>query len=230
MHCTTLVLIAICCLGTGLSATTSVPVGTIPASNFYLNLKSILRNVPQKQIEHLVQAYLLNDAEFQAVVREINSLTTYRLGLQLLNQPEFRQLLQWTSQQLILAGGSIKVFEELELEIKVLNKHPHWAQSVNGINGFEQEFSYLYPVAAIRKLLESSAQQSPVFGEFWRRVVALKPTYERFLATPQATGLANRLRALGVDVNNWDATLRYQLGWSNETLPNYDYEYNYGFY
>ncbi|XP_023168114.2 uncharacterized protein LOC111597550 [Drosophila hydei] len=238
MHWGTIALITLCSLGTGLSAIALAPAApaapaspAVPPSNFYLELRSVLRNVPHKQIEHLVQAYLLNDAEFQAVVREINSLATYRLRLQLLNQPELRQFLQWLSQQLILSGGSLKVFDDLELEIKVLNKYPHWAQSVNGIAGFEQEFDYIYPLASIRKLLETSAQQSAVFGQFWQRVVALKPVYERFLATSQATAFASRLRNLGVDVNGLDSFVRYQLGWSNETLPNnYEYDYNYGFY
>lgn len=234
MQCTIIALIAICCLGTGLSATTTAPIAARPAAparNFYLDLKSLLRNIPHKQIEHLVQAYLLNDAEFQAVIREINALTTYRLRLQLLNQPELRQLLQWLSQELILSGGSLKVFDDLDLEIKVFNKYPHWAQTVNGIAGFEQEFNYIYPLASIRKLLETNAQQSPVFGEFWRRVVALEPAYDRFWATPQATTFVNRLRTLGVDVNGLDYFVRYQLGWRNDTSPSYyDYDYNYGFY
>lgn len=241
MHFVTIALTAICCLGTGLSAIAPAPAApaasaavaspATPASNFYLELRSVMRNVPYKQIEHLVQAYLLNDAEFQALIREINSLPTYRLRMQLLNQPELRQFLQWLSQQLILSGGSLKVFEDLELEIKVLNKYPHWAQSVNGIGGFEQEFSFIYPLAAIRNLLETSAQQSAVFGEFWQRVVGLKPVYERFLTTTQAKAFANRLRTLGVDVAGLDSFLRYQLGWSNDTvIPSYDYDYNYGFY
>ncbi|XP_034481654.1 putative uncharacterized protein DDB_G0277255 isoform X4 [Drosophila innubila] len=230
MHCLTLALIAICCLGVGFAAAPAAPAANAvanpvaPRSNFYLDLKSIVRSVPHKQIQNLVRAYTLNDAGFQAVIREINTLAAYRLRLQLFNIPEVRQLLNWLSQQLILSGGSLEVFDDLEIEIKLFNKYPHWAQSVNGVAGFEQEFRYVYPLELLRNLLESSAKQNPTFGQFWDRLVALKPVYERFTSLPQATAFVNRLRALGVDVNGLDGIIRYQLGWSNSTIPDYEYQ------
>jgi len=232
MRCLTLALIAICCLGAGFAVAPGpepAPASPVnPATspnNFYWQVKNLVRSVPHKQIQQLVRAYALNDAGFQAILREINTLASYRLRQQLLIQPELRQLIFWLSQQLTLAGGSLKVFDDLEIEIKLFNKYPHWAQSVNGVTGFEQEFSYVYPLHMLRDLLESSAQQNPTFAEFWRRLVALKPLYERLFATPQATAFVNRLRALGVNVDGLDDLVRYQLGWSNSTSFDYDYDY-----
>ncbi|KAM8709845.1 hypothetical protein ACLKA7_016622 [Drosophila subpalustris] len=229
MQCLTLILIAICCLGAGFAAVPAPAANALakpaaPASNFYLEMKNVVRSVPTKQIQNLVRAYTLNDAGFQAVIREINSMPAYRLRLQLYNQPEVRQFINWLSQQLVLSGGSLKVFDSLELEIKIFNKYPHWAQSVNGVAGFEQEFTYIYPLQLLRNLLETSAQQNPTFGQFWARLVALKPVYERLSNTPQASALANRLRNLGVDVNGLDELVRYQLGWSNSTISDYEYQ------
>ncbi|KAH8398058.1 hypothetical protein KR215_000431, partial [Drosophila sulfurigaster] len=195
-----------------------------PANNFYLEVQNWVRSVPHKEIQQLVRAYALNDAGFQSVLREINSLPTYRLRQQVLRQPEVLQFIQWLGQQLLLSGGSLKVFDDLEIEIKMFNKYPYWAQSVNGVAGFEQEFLYLYPVQQLRSLLESNTQQSPASAELWRRLVALKPVYERIVATPQAIAFGNRLRALGVDIAGVDSLIRYQLGWSNETISNYDYQ------
>ncbi|XP_068142347.1 uncharacterized protein mat [Drosophila tropicalis] len=193
------------------------------APNFALELVAIIRSIPRKQIQHLVQAYLLNDAEFQAVIRDVNSMAGYRLQQQVLRQPEVRQLFIWLNQQLILAGSSIKIFEDLELEIKVFNKYPYWSQMVGGINGFENDFNVIYPLEAIRSQIEQSAQRSPVVAELWRRVVALKPLYERLLATPQAKILVNQLQTRGVNISALDSFIRYQFGWSNATLPSYDY-------
>ncbi|XP_034104755.1 uncharacterized protein LOC117568313 [Drosophila albomicans] len=231
MHSLTLALIAICGLTVGFAAAPAPAPRTAaaPANNFYLEVQNWVRSVPHKEIQQLVRAYALNDAGFQSVLREINSLPTYRLRQQVLRQPEVLHLIQWLGQQLLLSGGSLKVFDDLEIEIKLFNKYPYWAQSVNGVAGFEQEFLYLYPVQQLRSLLESNAQQSPASAELWRRLVALKPVYERIVATPQAIAFGNRLRALGVDIAGVDSLIRYQLGWSNETISNYDYQDYLGF-
>ncbi|XP_060654275.1 uncharacterized protein LOC132789943 [Drosophila nasuta] len=229
MHCLTLALIAICGLTVGFAAAPAPRAAAAPANNFYLEVQNWVRSVPHKEIQQLVRAYALNDAGFQSVLREINSLPTYRLRQQVLRQPEVLQFIQWLGQQLLLSGGSLKVFDDLEIEIKLFNKYPYWAQSVNGVAGFEQEFLYLYPVQQLRSLLESNAQQSPASAELWRRLVALKPVYERIVATPQAIAFGNRLRALGVDIAGVDSLIRYQLGWSNETISNYDYQDYLGF-
>ncbi|KAH8398746.1 hypothetical protein KR222_002532 [Zaprionus bogoriensis] len=221
----TLIAAICCCLGFGLAAAPAAAPAAASAatSNFYLELGNVVRNVPQKQIEQLFRAYALNDEQFQALLRELNSVASYRVRRQLLNQPELRQLVAWVGQQLALAGGSFKIFDELEPEFKLFNKYPHWSQSVNGIAGFEQELATIYPATLLRNLLETSAQQSPIFAEFWRRVIALKPAYERFAATAPAKAFAERLRALGVNTSGIDSVIRYQLGWSNETLATYDY-------
>ncbi|XP_016994151.3 uncharacterized protein mat [Drosophila takahashii] len=203
--------------------------GTVtPPSNFALELRAVIRSVPKDKIEKLIQTYLLNDIEFQGLIRAVNSLPAYRLYRQFINQPEVRQLQQWITQQLILSGGSPKIFEYLELEIKIFNKYPYWSQIVNGIRGFQTEFVQIYPVQLIRTLLEPSASQtSPLLSELWRRLVALRPVYERVLATPPGKVIAAELQRLGVDVGGLDALIRYQFGWSNVTVgnsfPNYDY-------
>ncbi|EDW73106.1 uncharacterized protein Dwil_GK17364 [Drosophila willistoni] len=226
----TLFLVALGCLVATSSSAQLAPIKSVQqaaaapaAPNFALELVAIIRSIPRKQIQHLVQAYLLNDEEFQAVVRDINSMSGYRLQQQVLRQPELRQLFIWLNQQLILAGSSIKIFEDLELEIKVFNKYPYWSQMVGGINGFENDFNFIYPLEAIRSQIEQSAQRSPLVAELWRRVVALKPLYERLLATPQAKVLVNQLQSRGVNVSAVDSFIRYQFGWSNATLPSYDY-------
>ncbi|KAH8369671.1 hypothetical protein KR093_000562, partial [Drosophila rubida] len=228
MHCLTLALIALCSLSVGFAATPAPANPAVAANNFYLEVRNWVRSVPHKEIQQLVRAYALNDAGFQSVLREINSMPTYRLRQQVLHQPEVRQFILWLSQQLALSGGSLKVFDDLEIEIKLLNKHPYWAQSVNGVAGFQQEFVYLYPVKLLRSLLETNAQQSAVSAELWRRLVALKPVYERIVALPQGIAFGNRLRALGVDVAGVDSLIRYQLGWSNETHADYDYQDYFG--
>lgn len=219
-----------CCLGTGFALVPAAAAGgavaapaAAPVSNFYLELKTLVRNVPLKQIEQLFRTYALNDAEFQAVLREINTLPAYRVRRQLLNQPELRQFVAWLAQQLALSGGSLEVFDEFELEFKLFNKYPQQAQAVNGIAGFQQEFISIYPVTFLRSLLENGASQSPNIAELWRRLIALKPAYERFIATPSVQAVAERLRALGVDVNGIDGLIRYQFGWSNATAQNFDY-------
>ncbi|KAH8259341.1 hypothetical protein KR026_002814 [Drosophila bipectinata] len=205
-------------------------VSTAPASNFALELKGVIRQIPIGEIEKLVQAYLLNDADFQAVIRAVNSLPAYRFFRQLANQPEVRQLQQWLSQQLILSGGSLKIFDYLELEIKVFNKYPFWSQLVNGVQGFETEFAQVYPVELIRSLLEPSATQtSPLLSELWRRLVSLRPVYERVIASAQGKAITNELQRLGVNINGVDAIIRYQFGWTNATwnTPSNNYDYYY---
>ncbi|XP_016988463.1 uncharacterized protein LOC108051037 [Drosophila rhopaloa] len=205
----------------------------VPQSNFALELKGVIRQIPNGQIEKLVQTYLLNDPEFQSLIRAINSIPAYQFYRQLLNQPEVRQLQQWIYQQIILSGGSPKIFEYLELEIKIFNKYPYWSQIVNGVSGFQSELVQIYPVELIRSLLEPSASQtSAQLSELWRRLVALKPVYERILATPAGKAIVTELQRLGVDVGGLDALIRYQFGWSNVTLAaqfsNYNY-YSYGY-
>ncbi|XP_030372217.1 uncharacterized protein LOC115622422 [Scaptodrosophila lebanonensis] len=199
--------------------------GPVAPPNLARDLKSLLRAIPKKQIRDLVHAYLLNDAEFQAVIRAINSIPAYRARQSLLNQPEVRQLILWVGQQLLLSGaGSWEIVDDLE--ISIFNKYPYWAQTVQGIRGFQLELASIYPVELVRSLLESSGQQSPVLGELWRRLLALKPAYERWLALPQVRTVINRLGALGVDLDGVDAIVRYQLGWSNATFNSYpDYDY-----
>ncbi|XP_039488735.1 uncharacterized protein LOC120450046 [Drosophila santomea] len=193
-------------------------------NNFALELKAVIRQIPVDSIEKLVQKYLLNDIEFQGLIRAINSLPAYRFYRQLVNQPEVRLLQQWITQQLILSGGGPKIFDSLELEIKIFNKYPYWSQFVSGIQGFQTEFVQIYPVQLIRSLLEPSATQaSPQLSELWRRLVALRPVYERVLATPPGKVITAELHRLGVDVGGVDALIRYQFGWSNATFPSYDY-------
>ncbi|KAH8305045.1 hypothetical protein KR059_002739 [Drosophila kikkawai] len=195
-------------------------------SNFALELRGVIRQVPVGQLEKLVQTYLLNDVQFQGLIRVVNSMPAYRFIRQFGNQPEVRQLQQWITQQLVLSGGSPKIFEYLELEIKIFNKYPYWSQIVNGIQGFQQEFVAIYPVQLIRSLLEpSSTQTSPLLSELWRRLVALRPVYERVIASPPGKTITGELQRLGLDVNGLDALIRYQFGWSNVTwgAPSYDY-------
>ncbi|XP_002028258.2 uncharacterized protein LOC6603282 [Drosophila persimilis] len=232
-------LVGLCCLVAvtysaqlaPLRAAAAAPRPGPPPSTLALELRSIFRQIPRKQIEKLVQAYILNDEEFQGVVRDINSLQAYRLSRQLAAQPEVRQLLQWLSQQLILSGSSLKIFEDLELEIKVINKYPQASQLVNGIRGFELEFFQIYPLELIRSLLEPSAtQSSPALAELWRRLVALLPAYERVTGSPTGKLFIQKLQTRGVAVQDVDALIRYQFGWSNATLggadyPGYDYLY-----
>ncbi|KAH8378826.1 hypothetical protein KR009_001672 [Drosophila setifemur] len=203
------------------------PNGTIP-SNFALELKALIKQIPIGNIEKLVQGYLLNDPEFQAVIRAINSQQAYRVARQFNNQPEVRELKQWLSQQLAISGGSLKVLDSLELEIKIFNKYPFWSQLVNGIQGFQTELVRVYPVELIRSLLEpSSAQTSPLITQLWQRLVALRPVYERILNTPPAKNLIAEFQRLGVDVATVDATIRYQFGWSNATAaPVSSIDYN----
>ncbi|EDV50097.1 uncharacterized protein LOC6545125 [Drosophila erecta] len=230
--------IAFCCL---VAFPTATPVllapirpygqnGTLALqNNFSLELRAVIRQIPVNNIEKLVQTYLLNDIEFQALIRAINSLPAYRFYRQLINQPEVRQLQQWIVQQLILSGGGPKIFDSLELEVKIFNKYPYWSQIVSGIQGFQAEFVQIYPVQLIRSLLEPSATQtSPLLSELWRRLVALRPVYERVLATPSGKLITAELQRLRVDVGGVDALIRYQFGWSNATFSSYDYmEYLY---
>ncbi|XP_022219596.2 LOW QUALITY PROTEIN: uncharacterized protein LOC111072199 [Drosophila obscura] len=240
MQFTNWTFVGLCCLVAGTTyavqlapiraAAAAAPRPVAPPNTLALELRSIFRQIPRKQIERLVQAYLLNDEEFQGVIRDINSLQAYRLSRQLLVQPEVRQLLQWLSQQLILSGSSLKIFDDLELEIKVINKYPQAAQSVNGIRGFELEFYQIYPLELIRSLLEPSAtQSSAALTELWRRLVAVLPAYERVIGSPQAKLFIQKLQTRGVAVQDVDALVRYQFGWSNVTLgggayPSYDYK------
>ncbi|EDW79276.2 LOW QUALITY PROTEIN: uncharacterized protein Dwil_GK13226 [Drosophila willistoni] len=185
-----------------------------PLPTLLQDLEEIIRLIQFKPIKQLVLRYLLNDAEFQAFVRIINSQSGFTARWRLLSQPELIQFLQWVDQQLVASGGGSFEFEENELGISLWNRYPYWSGSVLGWRGFLSELQLYFPQYAIRGLIEAKVLQRGIFSQFWTRMQALQGVYERWLTWPDTISVLDQLHAAGIDKNQLDGIIRELFGWS----------------
>ncbi|KAM7364113.1 protein G12-like [Cochliomyia hominivorax] len=186
---------------------TPAPRNTLPQ-----DLDEILRLIPKKPIQQLIIRYLLNDAQFQSLVRLINSRDGYVTLMRFRTQPEVLQLTNWLRTQLLLSGGDF-LSDESNESLKIINRTPFWSQNVYGWQGFVNEFLLYYPEDLIRSHIQLKVAQNGVFAELVQRVKALKPVYERIIALPETQRLIAALEQNGINTADIDTFIRNQFGW-----------------
>jgi len=164
---------------------------------------------PKKELGYLIRRYLLNDAEFQGVIRTLNSFEAYMAGISFLRQPEVVAV----RAQLRLAnlGSEEDLFSSEELEL--FNKSPYWANSVYGWQGFINEFLMIYPEYTFQQIIQTKLQQNTELGKFWRQVQGLRLAFDRFLALPGTQNVIMLLQEHGVDTIQLESLIRTQFGW-----------------
>ncbi|XP_005190799.1 uncharacterized protein LOC101895396 [Musca domestica] len=218
MKCiTVLALILSCTMGSmALVAAPNGPAVVIPtpppAPTLSQDLTEILAMLNPIQIRQLMTRYLLNDAQFQAFVRIINSQDAFMTYMRFRSQPEVLTFLSWVRTQIMLSGGEFQL-EESEEPMTIINPVPFWANTVFGWQGFANEFLLYYPDNVIRTHINMKVAQNGIFTQFWHRLNALKPVYERVIALPEAQRVAAALQKNGIDVVQLDNFIRNQFGW-----------------
>lgn len=217
----TLVLFSLCALGsTMVMGQAPAPVGgpvvptPPPPPTLAQDLDEIYRFIAFPPINQLIQRYLLNDAEFQAFVRIINSRDFHTLIMQFRAQPAVMRFIFWTRTQIMLSGGELQ-FEESEELLTIFNRTPFWANTVFGWQGFVNEFQAYYPQHMIRAHIDMKLLQNGIFTQFWLRLKALKPVYDQLLTTPQAQRIIAAMTANNIDFNQIDTFIRSQVDWVN---------------
>lgn len=214
-------LIGICAVGTFALVPPRQPPGSgliiptpPPAPTMAQDLDEIMRMVPLLPIRQLMTRYLINDAQFQAFVRIINSNDAYVTHMRFRSQPEVMQLLMWVRTQIMLSGGEFQL-EESEEFMSIINRTPFWASTVFGWQGFVNEFLMYYPQDMIRVHIQMKVAQNGIFAQLIQRLKALKPVYDRVIAFPEAQRVAASLQANGIDVVGLDTFIRNQFGWQH---------------
>ncbi|XP_073841253.1 uncharacterized protein [Musca autumnalis] len=183
-----------------------------PAPTMAQDLTEIMTMINPIQIRQLMARYLLNDAQFQAFVRIINSQDAYMTYMRFRSQPEVLGFLSWVRAQIMLSGGEFQLEESEEL-MSIINPTPFWANTVFGWQGFVNEFLLYYPEQMIRMHINMKITQNGIFTQFWNRLMALKPVYERVIAMPEAQRVASALQMNGIDTVQLDTFIRNQFGW-----------------
>lgn len=211
--------ILLMCLGCGLSTGAMVPpkevgVGPVaPAGNLAQDLMDIYSLIQFKPLNQLLIRYLINDEQFQAFVRILNSNAALTASWRLRAQPEVVQLQQWVQQQLLTSRGKFEL-EDMEMCGTLLNRYPYWSGTVYGWQGFLNELQMYVPLYAINAQVQAKLQLPGIFAQFWTRLQALQPAYERWLITPAVQNVLNQLQAAGIDTVQLDVLVREQFGWN----------------
>ena len=212
-------LIGICALGSSLALVpphnNPVVVPTPPpAPTLAQDLDEILRMVPLVPIRRLITRYLLNDEQFQAFVRIINSNDAYITQMRFRSQPEVMAFLTWVRTQIMLSGGELQL-EESEEFLSIINRTPFWSHTVFGWQGFVNEFNLYYPQDMIRTHIQTKVAQNGIFAQFAQKLKALKPVYERVIALPEAQRVVAALEAKAINPADLDNFIRNLCGWQN---------------
>lgn len=218
-YLTVLGLIGICALGGSLALVPphnkpAVVPTPPPAPTLAQDLDEILRMIPFISIRGLTTRYLLNDEQFQAFVRIINSYDAYITQMRFRSQPEVMAFLAWARSQIMLSGGELQI-EESEEFLSIINRTPFWANTVFGWQGFVNEFKLYYPQDMIRTHIQMKVAQNGIFTQFVQRLKALKPVYERVIAMPEAQRVSAALQANGINPADLDTFIRDLFGWQN---------------
>lgn len=207
------------CLGCGHSTGARVPpqeVGVgpvVPPGDLAQDLMDIYSLIQFKPLNQLLIRYLINDAQFQAFVRILNSNAGLTATWRLRSQPEVVQFQQWVQQQLLTSRGKFEL-EDMEMCVTLVNRYPYWSGTVYGWQGFINELEMYVPIYAIRAQVQAKLQLSGIFAQFWTRLQALQVAYERWLTTPAAQNVLNQLQAAGIDTVQLDVLVRDQFGWN----------------
>ncbi|XP_061391665.1 uncharacterized protein LOC133327105 [Musca vetustissima] len=183
-----------------------------PAPTMAQDLDEIMRMINFLQIRQLMSRYLLNDAQFQSFVRIINSQDAYLTYMRFRSQPEVMGFIAWVNAQILLSGGELQL-EESEEFMTIFNPTPFWANTVSGWQGFVNEFLFYYPVDMINMHINMKVAQNGIFAQFWLRLKALKPVYDRVIALPEAQRVAAALQLSGIDIIQLDTFIRNTFGW-----------------
>ncbi|KAH8296813.1 hypothetical protein KR054_011557 [Drosophila jambulina] len=192
----------------------SAPIATLaPPPTLSQDLDEVQRLVQFKPINQLIVRYLINDAQFQAFVRIINSNGAFTSRWRLRSQPEIILFQQWVDQQLLASGGSFEM-EEQKLKVTLLNQFPYWSGTVFGWQGFLNEAQLYFPLHAIRAHIDAKVLQQGIFAQFWTRVQSLQVVYERWLALVETSQVLAELQAAGIDTVQLDGIIRELFGWN----------------
>ncbi|EDV96342.1 GH15258 [Drosophila grimshawi] len=207
------------CFGCGLSAAVIQPghgvAGPLvpPPMDLGKELMDIFAMVQLKPMNKMFARYLLNDGQFQAFVRIMNSNAGFMARWRLLSQPEVIMLRQWVNQQLMTSKGKFEI-EEMEMCVTLFNRYPYMSGSVFGWQGFLNELEMYFPTYAIGATIQTKVQMQGIFAQFWTRVQALQVVYERWLAMPGTQTVLNQLQAEGIDNAQLDTLVRNLFGWN----------------
>ncbi|XP_067613166.1 protein G12 [Eurosta solidaginis] len=196
-----------------LNAPATAAVGPPPPATLTQDLEELFLLIPSRPLNKLVIRYLLNDEQFQAVVRIINSHDAYMVRMRLKAQPELIQFHAWVRSQLILSGGGSLEFEESEEILRLFNPTPYW--SVYGWQGFFSEFLAYFPYEMLRAHIDAKVMQGGSMAQLWTKVKALLPVYERFLAFPETKRIIAQLEQHGVVFSQLDEFIRSLFDWYN---------------
>ncbi|XP_034657737.1 uncharacterized protein LOC117894669 [Drosophila subobscura] len=184
-----------------------------PPPTLSRDLDEITRLIQFKPLNQLLVRYLINDSQFQAFVRIINSNAGFTARWRLLSQPELILFLQWVDQQLLASGGAFEM-EEQELAVTLFNRFPYWSGTVFGWQGFLNEAQLYFPTYAIRAHIDAKLLQPGIFSQFWSRLQALRVVYERWLALPGTAQVVAELQQAGIDTAQLDGIIRDLFGWN----------------
>ncbi|XP_043647227.1 uncharacterized protein LOC122616043 [Drosophila teissieri] len=191
----------------------SPPATLAPPPTLSQDLEEIQRLIQSKPLNQLLARYLINDAQFQAFVRIINSNVAVTARWRLLSQPELIIFLQWTNQQLLASGDSFELNEQ-RLKVSLLNEFPYWSGTVFGLQGFLNEAQLYFPLYAIRAHIDAKVLQQGIFAQFWSRLQGLRVMYERWLNSVETTQVLAELQKAGIDTVQLDGIIRELLGWN----------------
>lgn len=190
------------------------PLATLaPPPTLSQDLDEVLRLIQIKPLNQLAVRYLINDAQFQAFVRIINSNAGFTARWRLRSQPEIILFLQWVDQQLLASGGGFE-WEEQKLKVSLLNQFPYWSGTVFGWQGFLNEAQLYFPLYAIRAHIDAKVLQQGIFAQFWSRVQGLQVVYERWLTLVETSQVLAELQTAGIDTVLLDGLIRELFGWN----------------
>ncbi|KAH8322942.1 hypothetical protein KR059_011526 [Drosophila kikkawai] len=190
------------------------PLATLaPPPTLSQDLDEIQRLIQFKPINQLIARYLINDDQFQAFVRIINSNAAFMSRWRLRSQPEIILFQQWVDQQLLASGGAFEM-EEQKLKVTLFNQFPYWSGTVFGWPGFLNEAQLYFPLYAIRAHIDAKVLQQGIFAQFWTRVQGLQVVYERWLALVETSQVVAELQAAGIDTVQLDGIIRELFGWT----------------
>ncbi|XP_055845245.1 uncharacterized protein LOC129911459 [Episyrphus balteatus] len=178
------------------------------------DFKDIKALIPQRELTDLIRRYLTKDSEFQKIILYFGSPDVYKAGELIGSQPEIRELYLWLKEQLISGSLSDLSEESYSQEFgNLLNYNPNKQKKLRGWKGFMDELLAIYPRKEIRNLIRDKVAANGVFAEFWSKVIALKPVYERILKTEELIKVIGRLNELGVDTKQLDQLIREDFEW-----------------
>uniref|UniRef100_A0A1A9VJ53 Uncharacterized protein n=1 Tax=Glossina austeni TaxID=7395 RepID=A0A1A9VJ53_GLOAU len=186
---------------------------TSTISTLTQDLEELFHMVPFKSIKRLVTRYLLNDQQFQNIIRIINSNDAHVAYMRFRTQPEVMSFRNWVRVQLMMSGGELSSMEESG-ELVIFNRSPFWSSTVYGWQGFVNEFLMYYPQDLLSAHINMKVAENGDFSQFWTRLQSLQIVYERAIAYPEAQRVIAALEDAGVNIAQLDHFIRNLFGWT----------------